>query len=198
MRKNEGTMTFNEHFGFSFYDMSILVDREKHERTRQHEGGHEWIGREKKAELVGKTFNPGGVSHVEFREFKDLQDYYEVGVAGLLAEALSMQRKVSQDCKIDLKRLPALANQIYEQLREEDPNPKNDHAIEPRVPMTCDFPSAVWGQVSVSDMTVPIKSKLEEGRILAALKTVATQFNEIGEWDTFQKFVDATYPKYEE
>lgn len=191
-------MSFSEHFGFSFYDMTILVEKDKHERTRQHEGGHKYFGDEKGAKLTKKEFDPKGTSRVCYEPFPDLQHYYEVGVAGLLAEALAIQRASKPECMIDVARLPALAQQIYDTFKGEKPDPNSEVAMEPYVPMSCSYPSAIKSQLSVSDLSHPIKLGLALDRLVGAMTTVANRLNDVGEWEHFQRFVDREFPQYEE
>lgn len=191
-------MDFGGYYDLNNFKGWITKEREVIERTRQHEGAHHWIGERREAEFVNAAVNPGGVSRVFLRQMKSLQIAYDIGVAGLLGEVIAIQRQTNPECDIDLDRLPVLARYIYMEFRERDPNPESNEFIEPVVPHTCDFPSTMWGQLSVADLVRPIEQGLEEGRLVRALTEVSRLFNDRGSWEEFQGFIDAhpeLYPK---
>ncbi|QDU05713.1 hypothetical protein V6x_54540 [Gimesia chilikensis] len=176
-----------------------LNEDESKLRHRTHEAAHHWIGVTKcGAELYLVNVQWQGISQVQLSGITSLEHHYEIGVAGLLAESKAVQNAFSEECKIDLERLPRLSEAIVLKLKDVPAVRDSNNYIEPYVPMTCDYPSAQSSQLSYDDLFRPMVEGLDHGMLLTALEKVSEIFNDESEWEAFMKFITdypALYPK---
>ncbi len=183
-------MDFDETYQLLGFKAYVLLDEEESERNLLHECGHDWIGTMLGAESRGITLasRGAGVSVSSLRRIASLEHYYQIGVAGMLAEAKGIQHCASEGCILDIDRMKQLANALFEYLKAKDP--RKDEPLYPDVPMSCRFPSTMWAELSVSDLRVPIERTLNETLLLDALVITSRTFNDEAHWQDFLRHVE--------
>jgi hypothetical protein len=186
----EQPMNTNEWFD-QFRPMSFrifLSKDENYERHLNHECGHVWIGIEHNAQLVKFNLNPDQDSEVLMTGIGSMEVYYEIGVAGLLAEAKAIIPAIRRSPRIDIGQMRALAEWIHDEIfdhREDD-----KYGIRVDVPFETRSPSTMWGGLSVKDIWKPLHEAWDVSRLADTLTSVATRFNSAANWGRFTDFVD--------
>jgi hypothetical protein len=101
--------------------------------------------------------------------------YYEIGVAGLLAEAKAIIPGMGRSPRIDIRQMKELADWIHEKLYPHRDDDK--YGIRVEVPFESRFPSTMWGGLSVKDLWKPLHEAWDVGSLADSLTSVAKRFN---------------------
>ena len=95
----------------SFRD--VLHAEEERERHLLHQVAHIWLGESFGATLTALNINQGGTSDVTLNGRLTLAQHYQVGVAGLLAEAQGIMTQSRRQPQLDVDRMAILAGRIF-------------------------------------------------------------------------------------
>ncbi len=174
----------------SFRD--VLHAEEERERHLLHQVAHIWLGESFGATLTALNINQGGTSDVTLNGRLTLAQHYQVGVAGLLAEAQGIMTQSRRQPQLDVDRMAILAGRIFAEVSAHRGD--HDYCFLVEVPLSTQIPSRETAGCSVSDFTEPIQKGLDQGPILQALEHVAAIFNTPRRWAEYLMLVEELRP----
>jgi hypothetical protein len=110
--------------------------------------------------LDGLTLDPGGESVATLQGDFTIKQAYEIGVAGLLAEAKGLASRGAETRLLNLDKLAPLAQRIF---GETSAHYDDEHyGFLVIVPLSGGIPSKETARASVSDFARPIADGLDE------------------------------------
>jgi hypothetical protein len=187
-------MEFNETYKPCPQAEDNYTAEEKRLRHVFHQAGHEWIAMQFRVGPITANLNFDGQSSTRIEGIRNIKESYQIGVAGMLAEAKGIYDCDYDNAPIDYERIRSMCSYIMDVFYNKSPSEEFAHTI--YVPLSFQrFARSPLGQfesehaqLSVSDLAEPIREGLNEEQLFKALLKVSDILNDGNNWVEFRDF----------